>query len=85
MMTNTLALAPLLMAALAAAALAWLGMAVALHRTGRVQHGYLHWVMPALLLIMAAGVWLSGRARPCLMCCSPCFHCCCWPSVPSAS
>jgi hypothetical protein len=34
---------------------------VALHRTGRVQHGYLHWVMPALLLIMAAGVWLSGR------------------------
>ena len=60
-MPSTLALAPLLMAALAAAALAWLGMAVALHRTGRVQHGYLHWVMPALLLIMAAGVWLSGR------------------------
>ena len=60
-MPSTLALAPLLMAALAAAAVVWLGMAVVLHRTGRVQHGYLHWVMPALLLIMAAGVWLSGR------------------------
>ncbi len=60
-MSSTLALAPLLLAALAAAALVWLGMAVALHRTGRAQHGYLHWVMPALLLIMATGVWLSGR------------------------
>ena len=55
------ALAPWLLAALLAALLSWLGMAATLERTGRQAHGYLHAVVPALLLIMAAGVWLGGR------------------------
>lgn len=54
-------LAPLLIGALLAAALSWLGMATALHRTSLRAHGYLHWVIPILLLIMSAGVWLGGR------------------------
>lgn len=49
------------LAALLAAGLAWLVMAAALQKTSRQHHGYLHWVMPILLLVMATGVWLSGR------------------------
>ena len=60
-MQSTLALAPLILAALLAAALAWLGMAATLQKTSHQQHGYLHWVSPILLLVMAAGAWLSGR------------------------
>lgn len=54
-------LAVWLLGALFAAALSWLGMAATMQRTGRQEHGYLHAVIPALLLIMAAGVWLGGR------------------------
>ena len=50
-----------LLAALLSAALAWLAMAGALHLSATREHGFVHWVMPALLAIMAAGVWLSGR------------------------
>ena len=50
-----------LLAALLSAALAWLAMAGALHLSAAREHGFVHWVMPALLAIMAAGVWLSGR------------------------
>ncbi len=50
-----------LLAALLSAALAWLAMAGALHLSAAREHGFVHWVMPALLTIMAAGVWLSGR------------------------
>ncbi|MEI7784282.1 MAG: polymerase, partial [Betaproteobacteria bacterium] len=60
-MQSTLALAPLLLGALLAAGLTWLGMAAALQKTSHQHHGYLHWVTPILLLVMAAGVWLSGR------------------------
>lgn len=58
---NFNAIAPLLLGGLLAAVLSWLGMAATLQRTGRQAHGYLHAVVPALLLIMAAGVWLGGR------------------------
>ncbi len=58
---NFTSLAPLLLGGLLAAVLSWLGMAAALQRTGRQAHGYLHAVVPALLLIMATGVWLGGR------------------------
>ncbi len=58
---NFTSLAPLLLGGLLAAALSWLGMAAALQRSGQQAHGYLHAVVPALLLIMAAGVWLGGR------------------------
>ena len=54
-------LVPLLAGALLAAVLSWLGMAAALHRTTAQAHGYLHGVIPALLAVMAAGVWLGGR------------------------
>lgn len=60
-MEVNLSLLALLLSALLAAALAWLGMAGAMHLTTQRQHGYMHWVMPALLLVMAAGTWLSGR------------------------
>jgi len=60
-MQSTLTLAPLVLAALVAAGLAWLGMAATLQKTSVQHHGYMHWVMPILLLVMAAGVWLSGR------------------------
>jgi hypothetical protein len=43
------------------AAVAWLAMAGALHLSVVREHGLVHWVMPALLAVMAAGVWLSGR------------------------
>jgi O-antigen ligase len=60
-MDPNLSLLPWLLAALLGAALAWLAMAGALHLSAVREHGLVHWVMPALLAIMAAGVWLSGR------------------------
>ncbi len=60
-MDPNLSLIPWLLAALLGAAVAWLAMAGALHLSVVREHGLVHWVMPALLAVMAAGVWLSGR------------------------
>jgi O-antigen ligase len=60
-MDLNLSLLPWLLAALLGAAVAWLAMAGALHLSAVREHGFMHWVMPALLAVMAAGVWLSGR------------------------
>jgi O-antigen ligase len=52
--------APVL-AGMLAAVLAALVMAAAVHLTSRRQHGFMHWIFYAMLLVVAASSLLSGR------------------------
>ncbi len=60
-MINQFTLLVLLLGASLAGVLAWLGMAGATQLTARQQHGYLHWVFPAILFLLALGSLLSQR------------------------
>lgn len=54
-------LALLLLGASLGGLLAWLSMAGATQFTARQQHGYLHWIFPGLLFLLALGALLSQR------------------------
>lgn len=58
---NTAMLVILLLGSALAASLAWLGMAGAVQWTARRQHGYLHWIVYALVFLLGLGALLSGR------------------------
>ena len=60
-MISLFTLLVLLLGASLAGVLAWLGMAGATQLTARQQHGYLHWVFPAILFLLALGSLLSQR------------------------
>ncbi len=60
-MTPSLSLLILVLGASVAALLAWLGMAGAAQLTAKRQHGYMHWVIYAMLFLLALGSLLSQR------------------------
>ena len=60
-MSPSLSLIIWVLGASLAALLAWLGMAGAAQLTAKRQHGYMHWVLYALLLLLALGSLLSQR------------------------
>ncbi len=60
-MGSTISFLVLLAGAALAAVLAWVGMAGAAQWTERRQHGYLHWVLYALVLLLGLASLLSGR------------------------
>ena len=60
-MSSTVTLGFVLLGAALAALLAWLGLIGAAHSTVQRQHGYLHWMFYALVLLLGLGNWLSGR------------------------
>ncbi len=51
----------LIAAGVLAGAVAALGVGGAMHLTARREHGYMHWVIPLMLLVAVLGILLSGR------------------------